>query len=372
MLSRKIFRGSATAGLAVCAFLTLAACGGNKSAEQPAAATEGNNMVSVVDDPATGQVNVSVDGSQFTAWLYSEGLYKPSLFPILTADGRRVTRGYPLDAQPGDRVDHPHHVGAWFNYGNVNGIDFWGHSAESDTANGKFGVIVQRSIGKVESGAGVGRLDVNLEWLGPDGQPVLKESDRLFFRAEPGLRCIDRLITLTPAAGKVDFPDTKEGMFALRVARGLEEPSTEPLKYVDEHGQVTEVEAINNEGVDGEYLTSEGLVGEKQIWGTRAKWCILRGTLDNRPVTVAIFDHPGNVGFPTHWHARGYGLFSANPLGWKDFTQGKETMNFSLAPGETGAFRYRILISDERLEAAQAETLYERWLQEADGEIAAQ
>lgn len=328
-------------------------------------------MVSLAVDSAAGQVNVTVDGKEFTAWLYRGGLFKPSLYPIITADGRRVTRGFPLQMQPGDRVDHPHHVGAWFNYGNVNGIDFWGHSDSSDVTKGKFGVIVQRSIGKVESGPGVGRLDVSLEWLGPEGEPVLKESDRLFFRAEPGLRCIDRLITLTPSAGKVDFPDTKEGMFALRVVNALEEPSTEPVKYVDEHGGVTEVSPADNTA-DGEYLTSEGLVGEKQVWGTRAKWCILRGALENRPVTVAIFDHPGNVGFPTHWHARGYGLFSANPLGWKDFTQGKETMNFSLAPGETGVFRYRILVSDERLEAAQADSLYNIWLQQADGEIAAQ
>ena len=32
-------------------------------------------------------------------------------------------------------------------------------------------------------------------------------------------------------------------------------------------------------------------------------------------VTIAIFDHPGNPGYPTYWHARGYGLFAANPLG---------------------------------------------------------
>ena len=32
-------------------------------------------------------------------------------------------------------------------------------------------------------------------------------------------------------------------------------------------------------------------------------------------MTIAIFDHPGNVNYPTYWHARGYGLFAANPLG---------------------------------------------------------
>jgi hypothetical protein len=367
-------RKSFTAGILLCAAAAAISlsCGGGTAEQTAAQPAAGEYMVSVVNDSAAGQVSVTVDGKAFTAWLYREGLFKPSLFPIITADGRRVTRGFPLELQPGDRVDHPHHVGAWFNYGNVNGVDFWGHSDSSDTSKGKFGVIAQRSIDKIESGQGVGRMDVSLDWLGPDGQAILKESCRLFFHADSGLRFIDRLSVLTPAAGKVDFPDTKEGMFAIRVARGLEEPSNEPLKYVDEHGKVTEVESADSAGANGEYLSSEGLLGEKQVWGTRAKWCILSGTLEGRPVSLAIFDHPDNVGYPTHWHARGYGLFSLNPLGWKDFSQGKESFNFSLEPGQNGAFRYRIVVSDERIDAARAESLYQNWLRDAGQEISLQ
>ena len=39
-----------------------------------------------------------------------------------------VTRGFPLEPRPGERVDHPHHVGLWFNHGDVNGVDFWNNS----------------------------------------------------------------------------------------------------------------------------------------------------------------------------------------------------------------------------------------------------
>src|SRR3989442_11814525 len=42
------------------------------------------------------------------------------------------------------------------------------------------------------------------------------------------------------------------------------------------------------------------------------------------------------------WHARGYGLFAANPLGRKAFTNGKEQLNFRLGPGESTTFRHRI------------------------------
>jgi predicted dehydrogenase len=35
---------------------------------------------------------------------------------------------------------------------------------------------------------------------------------------------------------------------------------------------------------------------------------MLSGSIGSEPVTIAIFDHPTNVGFPTYWHARGTGL----------------------------------------------------------------
>ena len=55
-------------------------------------------------------------------------------------------------------------------------------------------------------------------------------------------------------------------------------------------------------------------------------------------------DHPGNPGYPTYWMARGYGLFAANPLGAKDFTKGKEELNFFIPAGGSATFRYRVVI----------------------------
>jgi hypothetical protein len=63
-------------------------------------------------------------------------------------------------------------------------------------------------------------------------------------------------------------------------------------------------------------------------------------------VSVAIIDHPKNPNYPTFWHARGYGLFAANPLGEKIFTNGASTKNLSLKKGESVTFRYRVVISN--------------------------
>ena len=71
---------------------------------------------------------------------------------------------------------------------------------------------------------------------------------------------------------------------------------------------------------------------------------MLTGMKDGKNITIAIFDHPSNVGYPTYWHARGYGLFAANPLGRKVFSNGKEELNYSLKPGASMRFHYKVLV----------------------------
>ena len=91
---------------------------------------------------------------------------------------------------------------------------------------------------------------------------------------------------------------------------------------------------LDNTGVTGKYVSSEGKEGDA-VWSTRAKWTLLGGTIDGEPVTLAILDHPSNVGYPTHWHARGYGLFAANPLGDKQFNEPK-AFDYTLRAGRVG------------------------------------
>ena len=318
----------------------------------------------ITHNQAARQLDVTVDGQPFTSYCYWEKLKKPVLYPLRADDDRVVSRGYPIEMVPGERVDHQHHVSCWFNYGDVNGDDYWGNTS-ARKPGGKRGSIVHRSVEGITIRPNLAWFDATMDWIGSSGKKVLEEKDRIYFRAAQGLRIIDRMINLTAQDEPVAFGDTKEGMFGIRVTRQLEDPSDKMQKYVDRNGQVTDVASMGSTGVDGEYLSSAGLVGEDRVWGTRAKWCLLRGTVDEQPVTIGIFDHPDNVGYPTHWHARGYGLFAANPLGWKDFTGGQKVLNFSLQPGESAAFHYRILIASRRLEAEETEKLYRQWLKDA-------
>jgi hypothetical protein len=301
--------------------------------------------VSVVVNEQQHRADISIDGKPSTSYIWPTTLKKPVLYPLRTANGTVVTRGYPLEQRPGERIDHPHHAGLWLNYEDVNGIDFWNNSDAIKAENApKMGTIVQRSVLSAKSGAQQGELDVEADWVTFDKKVLLKEHTHFVFRGGPGVRSVDHITTLSAQDEKVDFKDAKDGMLGLRVVRALEIPSDKAEIYTDASGRPTTVAKLDNTGVNGTYLTSEGKKGDA-AWGTRGRWCNLSGRVVDERVTITILDHPANPGFPTYWHARGYGLFAANPLGQKVFSEGKEELNFSLAPRTSVTFRYRILIS---------------------------
>lgn len=311
---------------------------------------------------ADHRVDVTVDGKAFTSYIWPSTIKKPVLYPLRTAKGVLVTRGFPLDPRSGERVDHPHHVGLWFNYGNVDGYDFWNNSDEiPEEQRAKMGTITQRGITRSTSGADEGVLEVNADWVVPDGTVLLAEHTRFVFQGTGTTRSIDRITTLTAGGKGVSLADTKEGVFGMRVTRALEIPSKTPEVFTDASGRPTTVARLDNTGVNGDYLTSEGKTGDA-AWGTRGRWCTLSGKVGEDPVSIAILDSPDNPGYPTYWHARGYGLFAANPLGQKDLSGGKDVLNFSIPAGKSVTFRYRVLIVDGAPTAADTDAAWREWI----------
>jgi len=292
---------------------------------------------------AEQKVDVVIGGRLVTSYCWPDNVYKPVLYPVYTLRGTEITRGFPLRPREGERDDHIHQVGVWFNYGNVNGFDFWGNgSTGRKSENG--GVIKQLEIEQTEDGYGKGIMKVKASWQDPSGKELLSENTDFHFIAKEQFYIIDRITTLTATGNTVSMKDTKEGMFAIRVARQLELPSKENVPLLDAQGRPGSEKAMENRGVTGNYRSSEGITGDA-VWSTRAKWMDLYGTVSNEDVSVVICDHPKNPSYPTYWHARGYGLFSANPLGGNDFTDGKEIVNFSVPAGKSVTFRYRMIIT---------------------------
>lgn len=325
------------------------------------------SFVRVIHNEDNQRVDVLIGDQPFTSYLYTDtipDLKKTVLYPIYSAKGSLITRGYPLDPRPGERTDHPHHIGLWLNYGEVNGIDFWGHSnATPVEQSDRMGTIRHQQIKEVKSGADGGSLDVTMNWLNSQNQPMLKEDTRFLFAGGEEWRRIDRITTLTAIDEMMIFNDTKEGMMAIRVHRALEHPSDKPVVLSDEHGNQTEVAKLDNTGVTGHYLNSEGAEG-MDVWGKRAKWVELSGIIEDEKVSVIILDHPENVGHPTYWHARGYGLFAANPLGQETFSEGKERLNLTLNPGQSVTFKYRTLILTGQIDPPAIDEAFNTYINE--------
>jgi len=310
------------------------------------------------------KVDVLINGNLFTSYQYPANIEKPFLFPVYSSDGSIITRGYPVEPRKNERVDHPHHIGIWFNYGNINGLDFWNNSSailasKKDT----YGHIVHQKIIKAISGK-KGELDVTMIWEDNSGKAILNENTRYIFSGDKNTRTIDHISTLTAADGQVIIGDSKEGMFAIRVDRAFEMPSNESLIFTDDKGNPTTVEAVDNTGVTGMYISSNGLKGDS-VWGTRNEWVILSGVKNNIKISMAIFDNPKNPGFPAYAHARGYGLFSLNNFGQNSYDPKLEKRSYKLEKGQSVTLYHRFYVqSGSELTPAKANEIFEEFSKE--------
>ena len=102
------------------------------------------------------------------------------------------------------------------------------------------------------------------------------------------------------------------------------------------------------------------------MWGKRARWVRLQGEKDGKTIGIAVFNHPMSVNYPTYWHARGYGLFAANPLGQLAFQKAHKlenprAFNLTLKPGESTFFKFRMVIYEGARTNEQLEQQFEHF-----------
>jgi hypothetical protein len=296
------------------------------------------------------QVDVMVDGHLLTSYRFAPdpaqtlvvpGVLqtKPVLFPVNSPSGTALNRTFPFAKVEGEATDHPHHQGIFFTMDQVGSKDnnFWGNSQKSLPA------IQHRKILKIKEGNKKGVLKTLSHWVGINSEALLAEEREMTFQVlAKDMTAIDFYITLEALQKEVSFGDTKEGMFAFRVAQWLTEKA------------------------GGRYLNSEGAELEKGVWGKRANWVRLEGEKDGKTYGVAILSHPSGVNSPTYWHARGYGCFSVNPLGQLDFQTANKEANpkpfgLKIRTGEKALFHYRVLLYEGKRDGKEIESLYQQF-----------
>src|ERR1035437_4746511 len=184
------------------------------------------------------KISVEIDGKPFTDFYVGPETAKPYLHPLRTADGKVVTRGFPMvNDIPGEAHDHPHHRGLWLTHGDVNGYDFWANEDSQPGAGKGKGRVVLERVDKFATGKKSGTVSASFAWKIPSGETLLIESRKMTFYSDPQLRTIDFDITLSPQQ-EVRFGDTKEGMFAMRVAAALEEDQPKDIAEPKRTGKI--------------------------------------------------------------------------------------------------------------------------------------
>jgi hypothetical protein len=292
-------------------------------------------------------IQVFIGGQPFTTYHFDPAIAKPYLQPLRDARGTVVTREFPVgdDIPAGHEHDEsiePHQRPLYFAHGSIDGYDFWGEQVFEkyygrEAGKSKYGRMAIRAIDEVRGGPQSGTIRTTFDLRGPDGKPFAEETQQYTFRGDKSSRDIDCEFVLRANHEAVKMGDTKEGTFAIRVAPELTAPR-------------------------GHMVNSEGGEGEPQIWGKRADWVDYDGVIDGHTLGIAIFDSPESFRHPTYWHARGYGLFAANPFGIKAFTRDSgQDGSYTIPPGQSLTFRYRVLIHEGTYKDAHVAEKYHEY-----------
>ena len=296
----------------------------------------------IILSQAKGRIDVKISGKLFTSYHY-EGLPKPALYPVRWLDGTGMTRRFPMEkALPGESNDHVHHRSVFWGHRHVKGgkdggvHDFWGENSKSGKQ-----IATEVRCGKD------GSIHAKHKWVSKAGQIIATDSRIISFSSGKTGRNIDYVITIKASEGDIVLMDDKDAGMGFRV------PDT---MCVSPHG-TAKVKA------EGYMLNSEGVTGAN-CWGKKAKWIDYSGLVGGKMLGIAMFDHPDNPRHPTGWHARSYGLCSANIFGKRHFEKlpDKNAGNYSLKKGQSITFKYRLYWHAGKGEAKKIEAQYRQWV----------
>ena len=275
------------------------------------------------------RIHVSLNGKPFTAYHFGEKWPKPFLHPVRSLGGMDVTRGWPVAPREGESDDHVWHRGLFMGHDGINGVDFWREKAPEETAR-----LKPRSAPEIDEVAAALRVVLDLET--PAGESLGALRQQFAFSAWDGNAVIDVDVAIVADRGRaLTLGDTEEAFVGFRFNDAFKQEN-------------------------GAWLTNaEGLSGTENIWGKQAAWVDYSTTLGGEKVGVAMFDHPGNPRHPSYWHARGYGLCTANAFGIRNFT-GDESKDgkMEIAAGDELRFRYRFVIHPGDADEAAVKELY--------------
>lgn len=253
-------------------------------------------------------------GTPLWAFHWGATATKPYVHPVTVAGGPPLTALRP--------ADHPWHLGLWFSWKFINGVNYWEEDRTSGRPAGQTTwtnvVIEQRD----SDGSAVVSLDVAYR-PAVGAPPVLLERRRLRFMspAPDGGWTLDWDAEFTVASSQIELaaspvnPSRTTGGYGgllCRISTNLTN-----WRAIDEHGRM-----------------------DLAIHGELTGAVDFQGHLEGSEVGIAILDHPANPGSPCPWFLRldrvkGYALSGPGFL----FAGPRK-----YGPGERWRLRYRLIV----------------------------
>lgn len=300
-----------------------------------------------IKEEPNGDIAIHIDGELFTRYVTTDKVTNKCYFwPIIGPGGVKMTRAFPMQDVEGEKQDHPHHRSVCFGMQNAGGFNTW-HEALTFTKDGKVdekklatsGKQKHTKVVKAEAKGNKATLVVESDNVTPDGEVYLHQVRTATFHvAENGSRIMDLDIVFTGVKDSIKIVGKKDSGLTVRVAHSM---------CVDA-------------GQGGRIVNSNG-DKDKDAWGKRVPWVDFHGPVEGKTMGVAMLNHPESFRHPTPWHARSYGLFTANPFALKEVAGEKESGDFELAKDATFTLKHRIIFhvgNDKDAQIAEAWEAY--------------
>ncbi|GMU23966.1 MAG: hypothetical protein AMXMBFR13_40430 [Phycisphaerae bacterium] len=263
-------------------------------------------------------------GKPVAAYRYAEVPFKPYLDKLFTPGGVNVLRDSP--------ADHKHHHGLMF-AAKVDGVNFWEENNEPGRQlhEALNDVLVMKEP-DIQSGSFVELLP----WLNPKGDAALM----LEARHIQVLQGKDLDATLLIWDSGLSLPQEKK---------------TASLSGTAYHGLgVRFVESMDKGGT---FFNADGKTGVKATHAARARWTAYTAAANGKPVTVAMFDHPGNPRHPAVWFTMD------DPFAYLSATLGLDKQPLALSADRPVLLRYAMGVWDGKADTAKVDALYRRWVE---------
>ncbi len=282
-----------------------------------------------IDREASGDIAILIDGELFTRYVTSDDETNKCYFwPVIGPGGVKMTRAFPMEDVAGEKQDHPHHRSVCFGLQNAGGFNTW-HERLTFTKNGVVdakrmesnGRQVHSRIVKAEASGNHATLVVECDNLTPAGERYMRQTRSIDFHVAPnGSRVMDIEVVLKGTKDKITVVGKKDSGLSVRVAHSM---------CVDA-------------GQGGHIANSRG-DRDKATWGKRASWVDFNGPVEGKKMGIAMLNHPESFRYPTPWHVRTYGLFTANPFALKEVAGEAESGDFELGNGEEIKLKHRLI-----------------------------